>query len=75
MLPSLVWCDRLALLAECFAISVYSFAVMSNHCHVVVAVEPDRAKLWSDEEIPLRWARMTQQRDRYALMLPAVSDE
>ena len=49
--------DRLGLLAECFAISVYAFAVMSNHLHAVLRVEPDRSKHWSDEEVLLRWAR------------------
>jgi REP element-mobilizing transposase RayT len=67
--------DRLALLAECFAISVYSFAVMSNHVHVVVAVEPERCKHWSDEEVQLRWARVMRQRERDAPTPASVCDE
>jgi len=34
----------LGLLAECFAISVYAFAVMSNHLHAVLRVEPQRLR-------------------------------
>ena len=45
------------MLAECFAISFYAFAVMRNHLHAVLRVEPDRSKHWSDEEVLLRWAR------------------
>jgi len=36
--------DRLALWAGSFAISVYSFAVMSHHLHAVFSVESDRCK-------------------------------
>jgi len=36
--------NRLALLAGCFAISVHSFAVMSNHLHAPLSVALDRCK-------------------------------
>jgi len=58
--------DRLGLLAECFAISVYAFAVMSNHLHAVLRVEPDRSKHWSDEEVLMRWARAMRHRESNA---------
>jgi hypothetical protein len=46
---------RLLELAECFAVSVYSWAVMSNHAHVVLHVDPGETQLWSDEEVARRW--------------------
>jgi len=67
--------DRLALLAGCFAISVYSFAVMSNHLHAVVSVEPDRSKNWSDDEVQQRWARVMQHRERELPAPAPVSEE
>ena len=47
--------DRLELLASNFAISVCGFSVMDNHLHVLVRLDPDVAKQWSDEEVVRRW--------------------
>jgi len=47
--------DRLERLAGSFAISVCGFAVMDNHLHVLVRLDPDRAAGWSDEEVVRRW--------------------
>ena len=50
--------DRLRELAECFAVGLYAYAVMSNHVHVVLHVDPQVAQRWSDEEIAERWVRL-----------------
>ena len=50
--------ERLALLAEVFAIDIAAYAVMSNHYHLVLHVDRDRAKNWSDEEVINRWTRL-----------------
>ena len=47
--------DRIFLLAEAFAVSVFSFAVMSNHTHVVLHVDPNATLDWSDEQVARRW--------------------
>ena len=47
--------DRLEVLAGIFAVDVLSFAIMSNHLHVVARTRPDLVKAWSDEEVALRW--------------------
>ncbi|QOC22225.1 transposase [Wenzhouxiangella sp. AB-CW3] len=39
---------RILELAECFAVSVYAYAVMSNHCHVVLYVDPGEAQSWRE---------------------------
>jgi len=62
--------DRLALWAGSFAISVYSFAVMSHHLHAVFSVDPDRCKNGSNEELQQRWARVIT---RCKLELPALA--
>ena len=49
--------DRMFLLAECFSVSLYAYAVMSNHLHVVLRVDPVTAGGWSDEEVARRWVR------------------
>ena len=50
--------DRLLELAEVFAASVLAYAVMSNHVHVVVRVDPALSVAWGDEEIATRWVRL-----------------
>ena len=49
---------RLEELAGIFAVDVMSFAVLSNHLHVVVRTRPDIVKSWSDEEVALHWWRL-----------------
>ncbi|MDP0972088.1 hypothetical protein Q6294_34730, partial [Klebsiella pneumoniae] len=38
--------------------SIYSYAVMSNHFHIVLSTDPQEAQLWSDEEVAERWLRI-----------------
>ena len=40
--------DRLAQLAAVYAMSVWAYAVMSNHLHVVVEMQADSAADWGD---------------------------
>lgn len=47
--------DRLQLLAENFALSVCGFAVMDNHLHVLVRLDPALQAVWSAEAIVRRW--------------------
>jgi hypothetical protein len=55
--------QRLIDLAQSFAVGLYAWAVMSNHVHVVLYVDPTVARNWSDEEIARRWARLSQSLD------------
>lgn len=47
--------DRLELLAANFAVSVCGFALMDNHLHLLVRLDPSVAEGWSDEEVARRW--------------------
>ena len=47
--------DRIGELADIFAVSIWGYAVMSNHLHVVVEVIPQAAENWSAEEVAARW--------------------
>ena len=38
-----------------FAIDIAAFAVMSNHLHVVLRIDAEKANAWSDKEIIERW--------------------
>ena len=46
---------RIKELAAQFAIDVCAYAVMSNHYHLVLFVNEDEAKSWSDDEVIRRW--------------------
>lgn len=50
--------DRLHLLAEVFAIDVCAYAVMSNHIHLVLRINSDKARRWSTLEVVQRWHRL-----------------
>ena len=46
---------RLTLLTSVFAIDLCAYAVMSNHYHVVVRIDRDQARAWSQDEVIARW--------------------
>ena len=50
--------ERIRILAEVFAIEVCAYAVMSNHCHMVLWARPALAESWTDEEVARRWLRV-----------------
>ena len=47
--------NRLLELTRIFAIEVCSFAVMSNHIHVVLSVDTEACASWSMQDVLLRW--------------------
>lgn len=49
---------RMERLASVFGIDVLSYAIMSNHLHVVVRTRPDVIDTWPDSEVALRWLRV-----------------
>ncbi len=50
--------ERLAELSEVFSMSVCAYAVMSNHYHVVLHVDRERAEQMSQTEVLSRWSRL-----------------
>jgi hypothetical protein len=50
--------DRIRFLADAFAVSIYSYAVMSNHTHIVLNVDPEAVSDWNDDEVADRWLRV-----------------
>ena len=45
-------------LASLFGIDLLTFAIMSNHFHLVLRSRPDVVREWTDEEIARRWMRL-----------------
>lgn len=46
---------RIFQLSEIFAVDIYAYAVMSNHYHIVLYVDPHRPQQWTDDEVADRW--------------------
>ena len=55
--------ERIRLIAECFAVSVHAYAVMSNHLHIVLHLDPAAASSWNDAEVAARWVRLFPPRE------------
>jgi len=50
--------SRLRFLSYVYAIDICAYAVMSNHYHVVLHVDQERARSWSDAEVVERWLQL-----------------
>lgn len=50
--------DKMKVLANLFAIDLCAYAVMSNHYHLVLRVDRERAKAWTDSEVIDRWYQL-----------------
>jgi len=50
--------DKLHFLTQVFAIEVCAYTVMSNHYHVVLFVDEEKAKQWTLSEVLERWHRL-----------------
>jgi hypothetical protein len=65
---------RLEELAEIFSVAVAGFAILDNHLHLLVRLDPEAAWGWSDEDVVRRWGRLFPPRDKARQVAP-VSDE
>ena len=58
------WIERrIEELASIFAVSIHSFAVMSNHLHLVLTVDPEHVQTWTDMEVAQRGALLYRRSD------------
>jgi len=49
---------RMEALASVFGIDVLTYAIMSNHVHLILRNRPDAVAVWSDQEVAIRWLRV-----------------
>jgi len=52
--------DRIRLLSSLFTVDLCSYAVMSNHYHLVVKITPEQSDNWTNREIAERWTSIYQ---------------
>jgi REP element-mobilizing transposase RayT len=55
--------QRIHRVAECFAVAIHAYAIMSNHLHLVIAIDPGAAAAWSDGEVATRWVHLFPPRE------------
>jgi len=72
--------DRMRSLSSLFSIEICAYAVMSNHYHLVVKLNPDETGQWSDDEVLGRWTALFRgplivQRQRAGEALSAIEQE
>ena len=49
---------RMERLASVFGADILTYAILSNHMHIVIRTRPDVVDDWSDAEVALRWLRV-----------------
>jgi len=47
--------ERMLTLCDIFSIELYAYAVMDNHYHIVLHLDPLKPQNWSKEEVAERW--------------------
>ena len=50
--------DRIKQLGSVFAVDLCAYAVMSNHYHIVIRINADEVKQWSNKEVAKRWMQI-----------------
>jgi len=65
---------RLELLSTVFACEIASYAVMSNHLHLVVRMRPQEPAAWTAEDVARRWLSIYP-RKYLADGMPVLSSE
>ena len=66
--------NRIEELSKIFAISVAGFAILDNHLHMLVRLDPDVAKRWSAEKVARRWGQLHPPRNRRREIRPITHD-
>jgi hypothetical protein len=66
--------NRIEELSKIFAISAAGFSILDNHLHVLVRLDPEIAKDWSNEEVARRWALLYPPRNRKREVIPVTEE-
>jgi len=61
---------RLEELAEIFSVADAGFAILDNHLHLLVLLDQEVARGWSDEDVVRCWGRHFPPRDKARQVAP-----
>jgi len=50
--------DRIKSMCSIFAVDLCAYAIMNNHYHIVVRINPAQVEKWTDEEVARRWMQI-----------------
>ncbi|MEM1263494.1 MAG: hypothetical protein AAGH76_13920 [Pseudomonadota bacterium] len=50
--------DRVRVLSTLFSVEICAFAIMSNHYHLVVKLNPEESEHWTDDDVLNRWTAL-----------------
>ena len=50
--------DRIKRVSSVFAVDLCAYAIMNNHYHIVVKINPAQVADWTDEEVAHRWMQI-----------------
>ena len=50
--------EKLKELSEVFALDVCAYAILSNHYHIILHVDAEKAKSWDQDEVIARWRKL-----------------
>lgn len=50
--------ERIRILSSLFSIDICAYAIMSNHYHLVIKLNPGAPTAWRDEEVLARWTAL-----------------
>ncbi|MEM9073407.1 MAG: hypothetical protein AAGE52_33185 [Myxococcota bacterium] len=62
--------EKLFELATVFAVDLHAYAVMSNHLHLVLRVDKERAEGWSEQEVIRRYGKLFRFKPQELASLP-----
>ena len=51
-------CIKIKSLSKIFAVEIFAYSVLQNHYHIVLRVDPEILRSWTDEEVVRRWNRI-----------------
>jgi hypothetical protein len=66
--------NRIEELSKVFAISAGGFSILDNHLHMLVRLDPEVAKGWSNAEVAGRWALLYPPRNRKREVVPVAQE-
>lgn len=69
--------QQVTTLSQVFAVELYAYAVMSNHYHLVMRLDPRAPQGWTDETVAQRWVSLTVRDDdiQTALRIESILED